>query len=78
MPAEDTSNNFEDSGFNVINMRQMIATQTAPNRQTHVGPLPLFLVILTGNIISQEIFKLKSLDHIIINAELYRSQNGLT
>jgi hypothetical protein len=36
--------------FSVINVRQMRATRRAPNRQTHVEPLPLFLVALTRNI----------------------------
>jgi hypothetical protein len=43
-----------------------------------VETLPLFLVSLTRNIESQEIFKLNSLNHIIIKAELYRAQTGLT
>jgi hypothetical protein len=39
MPAEDIANSLEDSGFNVINVRQMTATQRAPNRHTHVDCL---------------------------------------
>jgi hypothetical protein len=70
-PAEDISNGLEDLGFNVINVRQMTATQTASNGQTHVAPLLLFLVTLTGNITSQEIFKLNSFNHIT------RAQTGL-
>jgi hypothetical protein len=54
-PAEDISICLEDSGFNVINMRHMTATRTAPNGQTHVEPLPQFLVTLTRNIKSQDI-----------------------
>jgi hypothetical protein len=55
-----------------------MATRTAPNRQTHVESLPLFLVTLTRNIKSQEIFKTNSLNHIFIKTELYRAQTGLT
>jgi hypothetical protein len=35
MPAEGISSSLEDFGFNIINMRQMTATQRAPNGQTH-------------------------------------------
>jgi hypothetical protein len=51
--AKDISNNLEDLGFNVINVRQTMATRTAPNGQTHVEPLPLTLVTLTRNIKSR-------------------------
>jgi hypothetical protein len=77
-PAEDICNSLEDLGLNVINVRQMTATERAPSRQTHVETLPLFFVTLTRNMKCQEIFKLNSLNHIIINVELYRGQNGLT
>jgi hypothetical protein len=50
-PVEDISNNPEDLGLN-INARQMMATQRAPKGQTHVEPLPLFLVTLTRNTVS--------------------------
>jgi hypothetical protein len=70
MQAEDISN-----GFNVINVRKMTATETAPNGQTYVVCCPLFLVTLTRNTTSQEIFKLKSLNHINIKVELYRAQS---
>jgi hypothetical protein len=46
MPAEDISNSLEDSGFNIINVRQMIATRRVPNGQTHMETLPLFLVTI--------------------------------
>jgi hypothetical protein len=76
-PVEDITNSLEDLGFNVINVRQMTATRRALNRQNHVEPLPLFLVTLTRSIKSQEIFKLNSLNHIIIKVQLYRAQTGL-
>jgi hypothetical protein len=43
--VEDISNILEDFGYN-INVRQITATRRAPNRQTHVETLPLFLVTL--------------------------------
>jgi hypothetical protein len=76
--AKYISNNLEDLGFNVINVRHMMATRTAPNGQTHVEPLPLFLVTLTRNIKFHDIFKLNSRNHIIIKVELYWAQTGLT
>jgi hypothetical protein len=72
MPAEGISNSLEDLGFNVINVRQMTATWGAPDRQIHMETLPLFLVTLTRNIQFQEIYKLNSLNHIIIKVQLYR------
>jgi hypothetical protein len=57
MSAEDISSSFEDFGFKVMNVRQMTATQRAPNGQTQAVPLPLFLVTITRNIKSQEIFE---------------------
>jgi hypothetical protein len=77
MPGEDISNSLEDLGFNVINVRQMTATQTAPNEQTHMKPSLYTLSPLPGNIKSEEIFKLNILNHIIIKVELYRAQAGL-
>jgi hypothetical protein len=76
-PAEDISNSLEILGFNVINVWQMTAVRRAPHGQTHVEPLPLFLVALTRNIKSQQTFKLNSLNHIIIKVEIYITQPGL-
>jgi hypothetical protein len=39
--------------------------------------LPVFLVTLTRKVNSQEIFKLNSLNHIIIKVESYRTQTDL-
>jgi hypothetical protein len=78
LPPDGISSNLDDLGFNVINVRQMTANGTAPNGQTHVKTLTLFLVILTRNINSQEMCKLISLNHIMIKVELYRAQTGLT
>jgi hypothetical protein len=78
MPAEDISNSLKDLGFNIINVRQMMAAWTAPNGQIHMETLPLLLVTLTRNKKSQEIIKLNSLNHIMIRVELYRAQSELT
>jgi hypothetical protein len=77
MPAENISNGLEDLGFNVINVKQMTARQRAPNGETHVEPLTLFLFTLTRNIKSQEIFKLNSLNHNFIKVEPYRTQTDI-
>jgi hypothetical protein len=76
-PAEDVSNSLEDLGFDVISVRQMTATRSASNEQTHEKTLALFLVTLTRNIKSQEILKLSSSNHIIIKVELYRAHIAL-
>jgi hypothetical protein len=76
--AEDISSSLEDTGFNVINMRQMKGNSRAPRGQTHVETLPLFLVTLARYIKSREIYKLNSLNHIVIKVELYIAQVGLT
>jgi hypothetical protein len=74
-PVEDISNSLEDLGFNVTNVRQMTATRRVPNEQTHVETLTLFLVTLTRNIKSQKIYKLNSLNHIIIKGRVIQSSN---
>jgi hypothetical protein len=66
------------AAFAVINVRQLTINRTAPNGQTYVETLPLFLVTLIRNTKSQEIFKLNSLNHIIIKVESYRAHTGLT
>jgi hypothetical protein len=68
-PAEDISNSLEGLCFNIINVRKMEATRTEPNGQTHAEALPLFLVTLTRNIKPRAIYKLNSLNRIIIKVE---------
>jgi hypothetical protein len=55
----------------------MIATQRAPNGQTHTETFPPFLVTLTIKIKSQETFKLNKINHIIIKVELYKPRLAL-
>jgi hypothetical protein len=68
---ENISNSLEALGFNHINVKNMTAT-------SHVEPLPIFLVTLTRNIQSQEIFKPNTLNYTAFKVELYRAQTGLT
>jgi hypothetical protein len=53
-PVEDIFNRLQDLGFNVISVRQMTATRRAPNGQTHVETLLLFLVALSQRDIQAE------------------------
>jgi hypothetical protein len=57
-------------------VKQITANWRAPHGQAYVEILPLFLVTLTRNCKSQEIFKLNSLNH-IIKVEPYGAQTGL-
>jgi hypothetical protein len=68
-PAEDISSSLENLGFNIINVRQFTTNRREPYGQTYVKNLPLFLVTLTRNLKSQGIFKLNTLNHIIIKVE---------
>jgi hypothetical protein len=77
MPAENISHNLEGFGYNLINVRQMTATQRAPNGQTQMETLPLFLVTLTRNIKSKEIYKMNCLNH-LIKVELFWGPTDLT
>jgi hypothetical protein len=77
-PAEDISNSLEDLVFNVINVRQLTVNRRSLHGQAYVDTLPLFLVTLIRNAKSEEIFKLNSLNHVIIMVESYRAQTGLT
>jgi hypothetical protein len=72
-PAEDISNSLEGLGFSVIDVRQLTTNRRAPNGQTHLETLPLYLVTLIRNAKSQEIFKMNNLNHIIIKVESYRA-----
>jgi hypothetical protein len=61
-PAEDISNSLEGLGFNIINVRQLTTNRRAPNGQTYLETVPLFLVTLMRNARSHEIFKLNTLN----------------
>jgi hypothetical protein len=58
-------------------VRQLTTSRRAPKVQTQLENLPLFLVFLTRNVKSQEIFKLSSLNRIIIKIESYKAQTSL-
>jgi hypothetical protein len=56
-PEEDISNSLPDLVFSTINMRQRMSTRKAPNGQSHLGTLPLFLtkvktLAISGPIVS--------------------------
>jgi hypothetical protein len=74
-PGEDISNSLEDLDFTVINVRQMTVIRRVPNEQPHVETFALFLVTLTRNIKSQNIYKLNSLNHIMIKGRVTQSSN---
>jgi hypothetical protein len=61
-----------------MNVRQLTTNLTARNGQTYVETLPVFLVTLTRNVKSQEMFKLNGLHQIINKVESSRAQTGLT
>jgi hypothetical protein len=71
-PAEDIANEKLALGFKVISARQM--TSTRPQSPAN---LPLFLVTLSRGKMSQEIFKLTSLIHVVIKVETNRSDTML-
>jgi hypothetical protein len=64
--VQDISNSLGNLGLNVINVRHMTTNRRAPSGQTNGETLPLFLVTLTRNVKSHEIFKLNSRNRIII------------
>jgi hypothetical protein len=77
-PAEDISDGLVSLGFDVISVKQISSTRRPSAEGTSVVNLPLFLVTLTRNPKSQEIFKLTGLCHIAIKVEAYKAQTGLT
>jgi hypothetical protein len=70
-PAEDTSNEVATLGYSVISVRQMTAILPQPQ-----GGYKTFSV--TCNEKFPDIFKLTCPGHIVIKAEEYRAQAGLT
>jgi hypothetical protein len=77
-PAENISNKLQPLGFTVISVRHMTTTRRTPEGGSQVVNLPLFLITLSINEKNQEIFKLRSLSHVVIKVEAYRAQTGLT
>jgi hypothetical protein len=77
-PAEDISQELTALGFNVTSVRQMTVSRSLPQGGSQAVHIPLFLVTLTRNKKSHEIFKLTSLSQIMINVEAYRARTGLT
>jgi hypothetical protein len=77
-PEEDISDGLVSLWFDVINVKQMIATRQSPSDGSTTINLPLFLITLPRTAKSHEIFRLQSLCNIAIRAEAYRAQNCLT
>jgi hypothetical protein len=77
-PAEDISNGLQDLGYSVLSVKQMTASRPSLEGGNYTSNLPLFLVILTRDSKSLDIFKLTSLCHIVVKVEAYRIQNTLT
>jgi hypothetical protein len=77
-PAEDLSKGLQDLGFSVLSVKQMTASRPSPEGGSRTSNLPLFLITLTRNPKSQEIFQLTSICHIMVRVEAYRAQNALT
>jgi hypothetical protein len=75
--VEDTSDGLVNFGFDVISVKQMSATRRSPAEGTTANVL-FFLIALPRTTKSPELFKLTSLCHIIIKAEAYKAQTGLT
>lgn len=67
-----------DLSFNVVTVKQMSINRSSAAEGTTTNLLPLFLITLTRNIKSHEIFILQSRCHISIKAHAYKSQNTLT
>jgi hypothetical protein len=76
--AEYFPNELVAFGISVISVRQLTATKQQPQGGNHLVNLPLFLVTLARNEKPPEIFKLTNFSHVIIKAEAYRAQAGLT
>jgi hypothetical protein len=77
-PAEDISDRMVSLGFDIISVKQMIATCHSPPEGTATINIPLFLMTLPRTAKSLEMFSLPSLCHISIRVEHYKVQNGLT
>jgi hypothetical protein len=56
-PAEDMSNGLQDLGYSVLCVKQITASRPYPEGDKYTFNLPLFLVTLTKDSKSPEIFK---------------------
>jgi hypothetical protein len=77
-PAEDISDCLVSLGFDIVIVKQMIATCRSSPEESKTVNLPPFLVTLPRRAKSQAIFCLSSLCHIVIRVDAYRAQNALT
>jgi hypothetical protein len=77
-PAQDISDGLTDASFDIISVQQKTSTRRSTAEGTVNRNLHLFLITLPRMAKSQEIFQLKTLCHISIRVEAYKSQSGLT
>jgi hypothetical protein len=77
-PEEGISDGLVNLGFDVISLKQMSVSRRSPAEGTTTVKNPLLLTTLPRTTKPHEIFKLKSLCHILIRAEAYKAQTGLT
>ena len=75
---QNIANELLALGYKVHNVRQMTTTRQQAERGRQTQALSLFLVTLEQEEISQQMFKLTHLNHIIIQVEAYRARTGLT
>jgi hypothetical protein len=76
--AEDICDGLVSLGFDVVGVKQMTTTRRSPPEVSKTTNLPLFLITLPRTTKSQEIVQLRSLCHIAIKLEDYRTQSALT
>jgi hypothetical protein len=77
-PAKDISDGLKSLGFDVVSVKNMIATRRSPPEESKIIYLPLFLVTLSRTAKTQENFRLSRICHIAIRVEAYRAQSALT
>jgi hypothetical protein len=71
-PAENTSHEFVDLGFDFIGVEEMSATSQSP------ANLPLFFITLPRTPKSHKIFKITRPCHIVVRVQACKAQTGLT
>jgi hypothetical protein len=69
---------LQELGYEVIRVKQMTAKRPSSAEGDTLVSLPLFLVTLVRNQISQKMFKITNLCSIIVKVEAYQSKSGLT
>jgi hypothetical protein len=76
--SDDITVVLQESGYDVINVKQMTAKRPSPEGGVTPVYLPLLLITLVRNQNSLDIFKISGLCNIIVKVEVYKSKCGLT